>query len=89
MDETEKLLLNNAVADAIRGARSIAGLSQKELSEASGVGYETLKNIESGVHRISVLQVAQIASATNKTPTWLVDEAMARYEVLRNQSGDA
>lgn len=45
-------------ADQIRAARAIAGLSQRQLAEISGVGQQTIKSIENGTvdPRVSTMQ---------------------------------
>ena len=80
MDDDEKTLINAAMAAVIRGARNTEGLTQRELADASGINYETMKNIEKGTHKISVVQVAQLADALHLPVRELVDRAMLHYQ---------
>jgi len=87
VEEAEKDLLNRAMADIIKGARNTEGMTQRELATASGVNYETFKNIEKAQHKISVLQIVQIAEAVHIAPKDFVDRAMSRYEELLRRAG--
>lgn len=87
VEEAEKDLLNRAMADIVKGARNTEGMTQRELADAAGVGYETFKNIERAQHKISVLQIVQIAGALHIPAKEFVDRAMTRYEQLLVRSG--
>jgi transcriptional regulator with XRE-family HTH domain len=60
------------VGDRLRAAREIAGLSQDELSQLTGISRQTISNYELGLSkRPKSPYVAAIALATNFDKRWL------------------
>ena len=58
--------INAALADRVRQIRKRRGISQRQLSEDSGVSYGSLKRFES-TGQISLLSLTRIAIALNCT----------------------
>ena len=56
--------MNEALAKRLRSIRKRRGLSQKELSERSGVSYGSLKRFE-GSGQISLIALTRLAIALN------------------------
>lgn len=56
---------NMIVADAVKHARAIAGISQKELSEKTGIDQADISRIERGLANPSVSTLERIAEALN------------------------
>jgi transcriptional regulator with XRE-family HTH domain len=83
VDESDKKLLNSAVGSVIRGERTKRGLSRQAFSEKSGIKYETLKAIETGKYKISVLDMAAAAEALGIPAPAFVQDVLDFYEDLR------
>lgn len=56
---------NMIVADAVKHARAVAGISQKELSEKTGINQADISRIERGLANPSVSTLERIAEALN------------------------
>lgn len=82
----EKGTHNLALAAEIRAERAASGLTQKQLADASGINYETLKNVLKGTRDINVTQIAQLAAAFNIPASDLVERAMIRAERMSEGS---
>lgn len=87
MDEIEKRLLNSAIGAVIRGERTKRGLSRQDLSERSGIKFETVKSIETGRYKVSAVDMTFAAQGLGMSPVELVDDVMEFYEELREQEG--
>lgn len=64
--------MNQGIAKAISAERAIAGMTVRELSEASGIPVSTLMRILSAERDIKINQIAQLAEAFHTTPADLV-----------------
>lgn len=53
--------MNHVIAKAISAERAIAGMTVRELSEASGIPVSTLMRILSAERDIKINQIAQLA----------------------------
>lgn len=56
---------NMIVADAVKHARAVAGISQKELSEKTGINQADISRIERGLANPSISTLERIAEALN------------------------
>ena len=56
---------NMVVADAVKHARAVAGISQKELSEKTGIDQADISRIERGLANPSISTLERIAEALN------------------------
>lgn len=74
--------MNHAIAKAISAERVIAGMTVRELSEASGIPVSTLMRILSAERDIKINQIAQLARAFHTTPADLVWRAQ---ELIRRR----
>lgn len=74
--------MNHAIAKAISAERAIAGMTVRELSEASGIPVSTLMRILSAERDIKINQIAQLARAFHTTPADLVWRAQ---ELIRRR----
>lgn len=74
--------MNRAIAKAISAERAIAGMTVRELSEASGIPVSTLMRILSAERDIKINQIAQLARAFHTTPADLVWRAQ---ELIRRR----
>ena len=72
--------MNQAIAKAISAERAIAGMTVRELSEASGIPVSTLMRILSA--DIKINQITQLAEAFHTTPADLVWRAQ---EIIRRR----
>lgn len=72
--------MNHAIAKAISAERAIAGMTVRELSEASDIPVSTLMRILSAERDIKINQIAQLAEAFHTTPADLVWRAQ---EIIR------
>lgn len=61
--ETKPIELEKAASQAVLSARARAGLSQKELSELTGIDQSDISKIERGVANPSVTTLERIATA--------------------------
>lgn len=73
-------MYNSALAAEIRAERAAKDLTQRQLADASGINYETLKNVLKGSRDINVTQIVQLAGAFGISAQELVEHAMARAE---------
>ena len=74
--------MNHGIAKAISAERAIAGMTVRELSEASGIPVSTLMRILSAERDIKINQIAQLARAFHTTPADLVWRAQ---EIIRRR----
>lgn len=74
--------MNQGIAKAISAERAIAGMTVRELSEASGIPVSTLMRILSAERDIKINQISQLARAFHTTPADLVWRAQ---EVIRRR----
>lgn len=72
--------MNHAIAKAISAERAIAGMTVREVSEASDISVSTLMRILSAERDIKINQIAQLAEAFHTTPADLVWRAQ---EIIR------
>ncbi len=76
--------------DRVRAARRAKKLSQKELSELSGISLRTLQNWEGGVRRPSQFEaVSQLASALGVSASDLLDPSDALVIDAAERGGSA
>ena len=67
---------NSTFGERVRAARAARKLSQKELSELSGISLRTLQNWEGGVRRPSQFEaVTQLATALGVSASELLDRS--------------
>ena len=66
--------LSNASSQAVLSARARAGLSQKELSELSGIDQSDISKIERGVANPSVATLERIAAALGGRLTIAIED---------------
>lgn len=62
------------VAERVRQARMLKGVSQQELGEAAGVTFQQVQKYEKGVNRIAPSRLARFAEALDVTPGWFFEE---------------
>ena len=74
--------MNQGIAKAISAERAIAGMTVRELSEASGIPVSTLMRILSAERDIKINQIAQLARAFHTTTADLVWRAQ---EIIRRR----
>ena len=74
--------MNHAIAKAISAERVIAGMTVRELSEASDIPVRTLMRILSAERDIKINQITQLAHAFHTTPADLVWRAQ---EIIRRR----
>jgi transcriptional regulator with XRE-family HTH domain len=79
-------LANAALAATIRARRAATNMTQRDLAKASGVNYETLKNLETGTQKITMEQIIRLAGPLKRTPESLVQEAVNELEILSAES---
>ena len=60
------------LAAMLVAARKAAGLTQKELAEATGLNRGTIANVESGRHVVTIKQVRPLAKALGISPEALL-----------------
>ena len=84
-DDPAEAAYLNAVGQRVRAARSLAGLTRRALSEASGVSERYLAQLEAGAGNVSMLLTRRIAIALGVPVAELVDDRPASEELLDAQ----
>lgn len=64
-------------------------ITQRQLADASGVNYETLKKLETGGPKVTAEQIIRLAPALLRTPAALVEEATTILADLSVSEGHA
>lgn len=77
-------LRRNAVGDAIREARTAAGITQAVLAELSGVSRPAIARIETGTTSVQIDRLWELAAALQTTPSAI----LAAAEANLNESAD-
>lgn len=72
------IALNHLIGQAIAKYRKQAGLSQEQLAEALGIGYEAVSRMERGVVIPSVERLIEIAEIVNCPTTELLTQSSPR-----------
>lgn len=70
--------LSQAVSATLRAERAAARLTQTELAERSGLGYQTVMRLEKGERSPSVAQLAALCSVLGLSMSELVERAEQR-----------
>ena len=70
--------LSQAVSATLRAERAAAQMTQAELAERSGLGYQTVMRLEKGERSPSVSQLAALCSALGLSMSDLVERAEQR-----------
>ncbi len=74
--------INAAVGAEIRAARAKRGYNQRELAERAGLGFSTIRRLESGERAADVPQLRAICDALRVDPGELVTRALAEVSAL-------
>lgn len=74
--------INRAVGAEIRAARAKRGYSQRELAERAGIGFSTLRRLESGERAADIPQLRTICCALRVDMAELVSRALAEVRDL-------
>ncbi|MBS9535585.1 helix-turn-helix transcriptional regulator [Mycobacterium sp. M1] len=69
----DEMILLRVIGKRVELYRELAGMSQRELAEESGVGRSSLRQIEQGVHNPRLLTLARIAQAADTTVAQLLE----------------
>ncbi len=80
-----------ALGERVALARSARGLSQSDVSAATGIERTAFAKIESGARRVSALELARLARALGRSVSWFVVESPApivsrRAELVHERS---
>lgn len=70
--------LGRAVAAALRAERAAAQLTQHELAQRSGLGYQTVMRLEKGERSPNVSQLAALCAVFGLSMSELVERAEER-----------
>lgn len=73
-------------AEKLKAARKAAGLTQKELSERTGISYRSIQSWEAGTRPQTLESVRKVADALGTTSEALLSEA-DQYIVEANEKG--
>jgi transcriptional regulator with XRE-family HTH domain len=68
------------IAERIREARKMAGLSQGQVAKLMGLHRPSISEIEAGNRRVSAEELKQLASLLDVTVAWLVGDAPETVE---------
>ena len=72
--------IDQAVGAEIRAARAKRGYSQRELAERAGIGFSTIRRLESGERSADVVQLNSICRALRVSMPDLVARALAELD---------
>lgn len=64
-----------AIAERLRAARELAGLSQGQVAQMLGMHRPTVSEVEAGRRRVSAEEIASFAKIYSVNTAWLVGEA--------------
>jgi transcriptional regulator with XRE-family HTH domain len=70
----------SVVADRIREARKMAGLSQGQVAKLMGLHRPSVSEIEAGNRRVSADELTQLAELLDVSVAWLVGDAPETVE---------
>jgi Zn-dependent peptidase ImmA (M78 family)/transcriptional regulator with XRE-family HTH domain len=76
------------VGKRVAEARAEAGLTQAQLAAAVGIDRSALAKIETGVRRMSVLELVAIARELRRRVEWFVDPGLPSIVSYRTSRGD-
>jgi transcriptional regulator with XRE-family HTH domain len=79
---SDKALINRAMADVIRSARTLQRRTVIETAELSGITKFTLMRLEKGERDINVTQLTQLAPVLGASPEALMRRAVDRLAEL-------
>src|SRR5262249_32571283 len=71
---------NNIVANRIREARKLAGLSQGQVAKFLNLHRPTISEIEAGNRKVTAEELSKLAELFDVSVSWLVGEAPEKLE---------
>ncbi len=83
MEQWERKLWGDAVADALSAERGVAKLNQVEAARRAGIARSSYRLYEQGVPQPYAVQLAAIADSFGISFTYLMGEIKRRFDLAR------